>query len=103
MLVFSSSPPYVCMVCTATSIQVGEISRTGQIQLPVWSPDGKMMAFSVLKAGSGGAPIESAKILVYRESGSLVVRESAEVKQKSIEGGGESAVFIFVCLQYTPQ
>eukprot|EP00752_Nemacystus_decipiens_P007675 g6861.t2 len=53
--------------------QVGEISRTGQIQLPVWSPDGKMVAFSVLKAGSGGAPIESAKILVYRESGSLVL------------------------------
>ncbi|CAM9274655.1 unnamed protein product [Ectocarpus sp. 6 AP-2014] len=53
--------------------QVAEISRTGQIQLPVWSPDGKMVAFSVLKAGSGGAPIESAKILVYRESGSLVL------------------------------
>lgn len=52
-----------------------EITKTGQIQLPVWSPDGRMVAFSVLKAGSGATPIESARILVFREGGGKSVSE----------------------------
>lgn len=55
-------------------LKVKEIVKTGQIQLPVWSPDGRMVAFSVLKAGRGqGTPIESARILVFREGGSIAV------------------------------
>lgn len=63
--------------------------EVGQIQLPVWSLDGRFVAFSVVKAskrsigngstsrrGVGGAPetpIESARILVYWENGTLKV------------------------------
>ena len=61
-----------------------EISKTGQIQLPVWSPDGKMLAFCVLKAGSRSkanswkSSIESSRILVFRERGDLAVRSTRD-------------------------